>query len=104
MTALSRQCRAPKAPDPYPTYPRVLPLTTVADQILGLDRGDVYKMARRGQVPGAFKIGRRWYVSVVSMITSMQTATRTTPDPKPSGAPSPKSGPAEIDFEDLFDR
>lgn len=105
MTAQSRQGRAPETLDPYPTYPRVLPLTLVADQILGLDRGDVYKMARGGDLPGAFKVGRRWYVSVVAMITSMEIGARETPHAKPSaGAASPKSGPAEIDFKDWFDR
>ena len=53
--------------------PRVIPLAQVARELLVLDVHEVYKMASEGRLPGAFKIGKLWFVSVPRLIAAMQT-------------------------------
>jgi len=50
-----------------------MPLAQVARELLMLDVHDVYKLARDGRLPGAFKLGKLWFVSVPRMIAAMQT-------------------------------
>ncbi len=52
--------------------PRIMPLAEVASELLMLDVHEVYKLARSGRLPGAFKIGAFWYVSVPRLIATMQ--------------------------------
>ena len=54
------------------SMPRVMPLRRAAREILALDVHEVYRLAREGKIPGAFKIGKLWFVSVVTMIAGMQ--------------------------------
>ena len=53
--------------------PRVIPLAQVARELLALDVHEVYKIARNCRLPGAFKIGALWYVSVPRLIAAMQS-------------------------------
>ena len=53
--------------------PRILPLAQVARELLMLDVHEVYKLARYGRLPGAFKMGKLWFVSVPRLIAAMQT-------------------------------
>lgn len=53
--------------------PRVMPLAQVARELLMLDVHDVYRLARDGRLPGAFKIGKKWFISVPRLIVAMQT-------------------------------
>ena len=53
--------------------PRVMPLAQVARELLALDVHEVYKLARFGRLPGAFKVGKLWFVSVPRLIAAMQT-------------------------------
>ena len=62
--------------------PRVLPLATVAREILMMDIHEVNKMARDGRICGAFKLGNRWFVSLPKLILGMRlspTFERTSP-------------------------
>ena len=52
--------------------PRVIPLAQVARELLALDLHEVYKIASEGRLPGAFKIGKLWYVCVPRLIAAMQ--------------------------------
>jgi hypothetical protein len=54
------------------SLPRVMPLARAATEILALDPHEVYRLAREGKIPGTFKVGRLWFVSVVNMIRGMQ--------------------------------
>jgi len=49
-----------------------MPLTRAADEILGIDRHEAYRLAREGRIPGAFKVGKPWFVSTLKMIRGMQ--------------------------------
>ena len=60
-------------PTSHHQLPRVIPLAQVARDLLALDVHEVYKLARSGRLPGAFKIGAFWYVSVPKLIAAMQT-------------------------------
>ncbi len=60
-----------------------MPLARAAREILALDEHEVYRLAREGQIPGAFRIGKLWFVSVVTMIRGMQE-----PKAKPAKAVS----------------
>jgi len=53
--------------------PRVMPLAQVARELLMLDVHEVYKLARSGRLPSAFKVGELWFVSVPRLIAAMQT-------------------------------
>jgi len=53
--------------------PRIMPLAQVARELLALDVHEVYKLARFGRLPGAFKVGKLWFVSVPRLIAAMQT-------------------------------
>ncbi len=53
--------------------PRIMPLAQVARELLMLDVHEVYKLAGYGRLPGAFKVGKLWYVSVPRLIAAMQT-------------------------------
>lgn len=53
--------------------PRVMPLAQVARELLMLDVHDVYKLAREGRLPGAFKLGKLWFVCVPRMVRTMQS-------------------------------
>jgi hypothetical protein len=54
------------------SLPRVMPLARAAREILSLDTHEVYRLAREGKIPGAFKVGKLWFVAVVAMIRGMQ--------------------------------
>jgi hypothetical protein len=58
-----------------------MPLARAAREIILLDEHEVYRLARLGQIPGAFKVGKNWFVAVVAMIRGMQgdEAEETTP-------------------------
>ena len=53
--------------------PRIMPLAQVARELLALDVHEVYKLARFGRLPGAFKVGKLWFVSIPTLIAAMQT-------------------------------
>ena len=53
--------------------PRIMPLAQVARELLMLDVHEVYKLASRGRLAGAFKVGKLWFVCVPKMIAAMQT-------------------------------
>ena len=55
-------------PSSIRSLPRVMPLARAAKEILALDTHEVYRLAREGKVPGAFKVGKLWFVAVVTMI------------------------------------
>jgi len=46
--------------------PNVLSVPQAADQ-LGISKDLAYELARRGELPGAFRLGRRWRVSAVRL-------------------------------------
>ena len=52
--------------------PRVMPLAQVARDVLMIDPHEAYKMAKRGTLVGAFKIGTSWFISLPVMIAAMQ--------------------------------
>ena len=52
--------------------PPIISISRAAAEVLGIDRGEAYKMAREGRFPGAFKFRRRWYVSVGAMLRGIQ--------------------------------
>lgn len=54
-------------------FPRVMPLARVAREVLLVDAHDAYKLARHGKLPGTFKVGKHWYVSLPAMIAGMQS-------------------------------
>lgn len=66
-------------PTHAPSLPRAMPLARAAREILALDTHEVYRLAREGRIPGAFKVGKLWFVSVVTMIRGMQGRGSTTP-------------------------
>jgi hypothetical protein len=43
---------------------KTMPLWPEAGQALGLGKNGTYEAAERGEIPGAFRIGGRWLVSV----------------------------------------
>jgi hypothetical protein len=49
-----------------------MPIGDVAREILAIDVHEAYALARKGELVGAFKIGKRWYVSLPRMIEGMQ--------------------------------
>ena len=55
-----------------PSYPRVMPLAKAAREILGINTHEGYRLARDGQIPGVFKIGKWVFVSTMIMIREMQ--------------------------------
>lgn len=55
------QLRGRVAVDPY-----VVSVPEAA-QLLGISKNLAYDLARRGELPGAFKLGRRWRVSLVRL-------------------------------------
>ena len=59
-------------PSSIRSLPRVMPLARAAKEILALDTHEVYRLAREGKIPGALKVGKLWFVSVVAMIGGMQ--------------------------------
>jgi excisionase family DNA binding protein len=38
-----------------------------AAELLGISKDLAYDLARRGELPGAFQLGRRWRVSLVKL-------------------------------------
>ncbi len=46
--------------------PNVLSVPQAADR-LGISKDLAYELARRGELPGAFRLGRRWRVSAVRL-------------------------------------
>jgi len=54
--------------------PRILPLATAARELLMIDRREASKLAREGRIVGAFKLGKRWYVSLPKLIAGMKLA------------------------------
>lgn len=59
-------------PSKVPSYPRVMPLAKAATDILGIDPHEGYRLAREGRIPGAFKVGKRVFVSTLNMIRGLQ--------------------------------
>ena len=49
-----------RRPDPAPLPPPPYRLAEVAAR-LGLSPKHVYALAARGEIPGAYRIGRNWY-------------------------------------------
>jgi excisionase family DNA binding protein len=56
-----KTCQLPVRGDPY--------VVSVPDAavILGISKDLAYDLARRGELPGAFQLGRRWRVSLVKL-------------------------------------
>ncbi len=46
--------------------PHVVSIPQVAE-LLGISKDLAYDLARRGELPGAFQLGRRWMVSLVRL-------------------------------------
>ncbi|MGO9661656.1 MAG: helix-turn-helix domain-containing protein [Acidimicrobiales bacterium] len=42
-----------------------------AAQLLGISKDLAYDLARRGELPGAFQLGRRWRVSLVKLLAAV---------------------------------
>ena len=53
--------------------PRIMPLASVARELLGMDVHDVYRLAKSGRLQGAFKLGDRWFVSVPKLIAAIKS-------------------------------
>jgi excisionase family DNA binding protein len=54
----------------HQTRPRIDPyVVTVpeAAKLLGISKDLAYDLARRGELPGAFQLGRRWLVSLIRL-------------------------------------
>ena len=45
-----------------------------AARLLGISKDLAYDLARRGELPGAFQLGRRWRVSLVRLRTAVHGA------------------------------
>ncbi len=45
-----------------------------AARLLGISKDLAYDLARRGELPGAFRLGRRWRVSLVRLRTAVHGA------------------------------
>ncbi|MGD0944280.1 MAG: helix-turn-helix domain-containing protein [Acidimicrobiales bacterium] len=58
----------------------VRPLAWAAEQ-LGIGESTAYRLAPLGQIPGAFKVGAQWRVSVVKFTRAVHG---TEVDPRPS--------------------
>ncbi len=78
-------------PATAPSLPRAMPLARAAREILALDTHEVYRLAREGKIPGAFKVGKNWFVSVVTMIRGMQGQKAKTPPASSASASSARS-------------
>lgn len=57
-----------RGPRPKPTHgdPYVVSVPEAA-ALLGISKDLAYDLARRGELPGAFQLGRRWRVSLVKL-------------------------------------
>lgn len=55
------------------TERRTLNLWPDVGRQLGLSKNAVYEAAHKGQVPGAFRIGSRWLVSIEAFEKALQT-------------------------------
>lgn len=42
-----------------------------AAEMLGISKDLAYDLARRGELPGAFQLGRRWRVSLIRLRTAV---------------------------------
>jgi excisionase family DNA binding protein len=51
-----------------------------AAALLGISKDLAYDLARRGELPGAFQLGRRWCVSLVKLRTAVHGAQDRTPE------------------------
>ncbi len=69
------------SPPPIRQLPRVMPLARAATEVLGIDPHEACRLAREGQIPGAFKVGKLWFVSLLRMIREMQDEEPPEPDP-----------------------
>lgn len=47
-----------------------------AAELLRLNSGSLYKMAQRGEIPGARKIGRAWRIHRPTLLDSITSETR----------------------------
>ncbi len=74
-----------------PSLPRVMPLARAAREVLALDTHEVYRLAREGKIPGAFKVGKLWFVSVVTMIRGLQGQKAKSAPASSGSASSPRS-------------
>jgi excisionase family DNA binding protein len=45
-----------------------------AAELLGISKDLAYDLARRGELPGAFQLGRRWRVSLLKLRTAVYGA------------------------------
>lgn len=83
-----------------------MPLARAAREILALDTHEVYRLAREGKIPGAFKVGKLWFVSVVTMIQGMQGQKPKTPPARSASVPGARTTLApRLEFEsdeDIF--
>ena len=61
----SRSQPRPTRGDPYVTS------VPEAAALLGISKDLAYDLARRGELPGAFQLGRRWRVSLVRLRASV---------------------------------
>ncbi|MEL6545409.1 MAG: helix-turn-helix domain-containing protein [Myxococcota bacterium] len=54
------------------------PFLTIEEtaELLRLNPGSIYKMAQRGEVPGAAKIGRAWRIHRDTLLRSLMSETR----------------------------
>lgn len=53
--------------------PHVASITEAAE-LLGISKDLAYDLARRGELPGAFQLGRRWRVSLVRLRAAVHGA------------------------------
>lgn len=84
-----------------PSYPRVMPLAKAAREILGIDPHEGYRLAREGQIPGVFKIGKCVFVSTLIMIRGLQTGAAAETAPS---SPSPREAEHDNLDDDIWDR
>ncbi len=73
--AKAKQVVGGHRPQPRPTLadPHVVSVLEAAT-LLGISKDLAYDLARRGELPGAFQLGRRWRVSLVKLRAAVHGA------------------------------
>jgi excisionase family DNA binding protein len=59
--------------------PNVLSVPQAAER-LGISKDLAYELARRGELPGAFRLGRRWRVSAVRLALAVHGSENRRPE------------------------
>ena len=64
---MRRSRRAARRRPATPCAPPSLVSVPEAAELLGISKDLAYDLARRGELPGAFHLGRRWRVSLIKL-------------------------------------